>query len=211
MALNRRPSLPNGPGGFQSLRTRRVALLCVALSKSVAWNFWTDERRQRREGVLCNCACLGNIHVVLREAGLAGRRTLRQAVAMSMGVVQSIGLCRTQRGGGRIYHVTGSFIKSGRQRTKDTTTTTTLRGHVASSIPSVSIRYAALQPHTLLCKVESGGSVAPVREPSLVVYVCVRRDVDRLIWGVQRFAAGRTRGRSSNGRGTRSACDPDGC
>jgi len=83
--------------------------------------------------------------------------------------------------------------------------------HVTSSLSPVAIRHTALQPHTFLCQVDSGGSVALVGKPPVMVYVCVCGDVDRLIWGLQRCADGGARGRSSNGRGTRSTCDPDDC
>jgi len=90
MALNRRVSLRNGPGGFQSLWACRGALLCVAPRKSVVWNLWTRKARERGAGVLCGArgsACLWNMRVMVRDAGFTGQRTLYQAVATSMGVV----------------------------------------------------------------------------------------------------------------------------
>ena len=57
-------------------------------------------------------------------------------------------------------------------------------GHVSSSLPSLAIRHAALQSHTFFCKSQPGCTVVPIRQPPSMVYLCVRGDVDGVIWGI---------------------------
>jgi len=64
-----------------------VVVLCVALGKLVAWNLWTGEARERKRKVLVCSAYLRDICVLLllRKAGVAGRRMIREAYdGMSM-------------------------------------------------------------------------------------------------------------------------------
>lgn len=189
-------NLWNGPGGLQSLCACGV-VLCVALRKLFEWNLWTGETRERRRELLLYNPYLKNIRVL---AGVTGRRMVCDAAGMSMlrGDIDS-------RVGVRISHVTMLKVTTTKRTGKGR------EGHVSSSLPSVAIRHTALQSHSFFCKSEPGGTVAPVRQPPSMVHFCVCGDADGLIWGVERCADERARGRSSNGRGSRSACDPDDC
>jgi hypothetical protein len=84
MKLNPLINLRNRPGGFQSLLVC-VIVLCVALGKLVAWNLWVGVARERRMKELLCSAYLRDIRVLmLRKAGVAGRRTLCEADGMSI-------------------------------------------------------------------------------------------------------------------------------
>jgi hypothetical protein len=82
--LNCLIKLRNRPGGLQSLWVRGV-VLCVALGKLVVWNLWTGEARERRmKELLCNAYLRDNRVLLLRKAGVAGRKMLCEADGMSM-------------------------------------------------------------------------------------------------------------------------------
>jgi hypothetical protein len=84
MELNRLMKLRNRPGGLQSLWVCGV-VLCVALGKLVVWNLWTGEARERRmKELLCNAYLRDNRVLLLRKAGVAGRKMLCEADGMSM-------------------------------------------------------------------------------------------------------------------------------
>lgn len=62
-----------------------MLVLCVALGKLVAWNLWIGEARERRMKELFCSAYLRDIRVlILRKAGVVGRRMLCEADGMSM-------------------------------------------------------------------------------------------------------------------------------
>jgi hypothetical protein len=94
MELNRLMNLRNRPGGLQSLWVC-VVVLCVALGKLVAWNLWTGEARERkRKELLCSAYLRHNGVLLLRKAGVAGRRMLCEADGMSMLMAESGDIAR---------------------------------------------------------------------------------------------------------------------
>ena len=143
MELNCLIKLRNRPGGLQSLWVCGV-VLCVALGKLVVWNLWTGEARERRiKELLCNAYLRDNRVLLLRKAGVAGRKMLCEADGMSM--------LRGDIARDRIKVL--NIVTGDEARRVD---------HVSSSLPSVTIRHTALQSHTFLSKGEPGGTVTVV-------------------------------------------------